>query len=333
MVDVKDPKVQYRTTDGWVDALTGTVTPVLQFPTATSVGVYAAVPDWEPTTTVADLVDYSILDSGVYENLRFVNTPVYVRAPHVTFRHCEFIGGFVNNAYAGVLYNDMLIEDCTFQFDPPGHATHPLTAPGSYPSIAAAGYTARRCALIDVNEGFRGGDQGSIIADPTVSGDPRQIRIYDCYAHVIGPDDCEFQDWHGDALQFYDGSPPMGGGPARLRNVTLYLVNEPPTIETGIGCVGSSCILAFPNDLTYLDIDRVLCSGGSTSCDIGCPADIRNLYIEDNAGYFGELDISDAHWPLIGAWSAWACTIGGDGQPTATGSYPRGYRGGPLDPP
>lgn len=325
-VIVNDPKVSYRTAGGWIDALSGVFTPDLGFPTATTVGV-DAIPGWTPTATVVD-DNVTVTEAGaVVEDLRIVNGVLIVRAPHVTVRRCETINGGFTNDYGLTVYNDCTFEDCTARATPPGLGT-PLNA-----AWGNAGYTCRRCAVIDTNEGWHTGASaasGFTLADPT---DPKQfkVRLYDCFARITGPPDCSELgiDYHGDVLQCFDGS--NGGVPLVIRNCAFYSNDDLPDC-------GASAILGcgYPQSQP-IDLDGCIMYGAAISYHNDCGGKVRNLYIVEDAAVFFGLGVDDAGWTRHDPdnWSAWNVTLTPDGQiASKVASYPFGYPGfGPLDPP
>jgi hypothetical protein len=331
-------RVSYRIEGAWVDALTGATTPVFAgFPNDTTVGI-AQFPGWEPDVVVEDQVDGWYIDEtdAVIEDVRYLNTPVIVRATNVTFRRCEFIGCILDNNYNTDLWNRMVVEDCTLKCDPPGF--RPLVG-HSLPSIATGGYTARRVALIDVTEGFRTGGSNYTLQDESdLLG--KQVRLIDCYSRHTGPDPCTAQDgidYHGDGLQTFDGA--LGGVPLVIRNCRFKSIDkrttEQPEEEPLPLCSGTSCIISGFHQSLEADVDGFLMGGAAATFAVESGGDFRNLYFEDDDWVFTPVSVSSDGWNRIGDWSALVCTLDANGQPDLiTGSIPHGYPGfGPFDPP
>lgn len=324
MTIMKDPKVSYRVDGGWVDALTGVLTPDLGFPTVTSVGV-DGLDGWTPTTTVTD-DNINIVETGaVLEDVRVVNGTILVRAPHVTLRRCEVINGSFTNDYGFSVYNDCLYEDCTVRATPPGFNL-PLNA-----AWGNAGFTCRRCSIIDTNEGWHTGASeasGFTLADPT-HPDGFAVRLYDCFARITGPIDCSELgiDYHGDVLQCFDGS--NGGVPLIIRNCAMYSIDDLPDC-------GASAIFGcgFPQSQP-VDIDGLILSGAALTYHNDCGGSIRNLFIEQDKWVFFGVSVDEVGWSLCTRWEAWNAVIGPDGQVASlVARYPFGYPGfGPMDPP
>lgn len=312
-----DVQVSYRTEAGWVDALSGMLTPV-QFPTATSVGV-DAIPGWTPTFTITD-DNYQVFDAGaVVEDIRVVNGTIYARAPHVTIRRCEVINGSITNEYGNV-HNGMVVEDCTIRASPAGAAI-PLNS-----AMGIAGYTVRRTAIIDTNEGPHTGFSDAVLDDPT---DPLgyAVRIFDCYFQITGPMPCDGIDYHGDILQCFDGG--NGGVPLQIRNSTFISNDNLPD------CGASAGIGSGVGQSGLHDIDGLILAGAAASYHNDCGGTVRNMYFVDNSWIYFPVSIDTPYWPLITEWSAWTVVLDENGQPTTrTHSVPHGYPGyGPFDPP
>lgn len=310
--NVTDPNIHYRTAEGWVDATSGAFTRV-EFPTASNVGV-AAIDGWEPATVVSGSDQFIVSDEGaVLEDLRIVGpcgiTP-YV--PHVTFRRCEFINCSITTDYGNLIHNGFTLEDCTLRADPVG-ASLPLNY-----AVGIAGFTARRCAILDANEGWRTGGSEMPLDDPA---DPHgyAVRIFDSYCQITGPPDCveEGIDYHGDALQAVDGG--VGGVPLTLRNCVLT--------STDISDCGASTIIgAGYLQSNPINADGVILSGAAVSLHAECGGDFRNMYFVDDSWIFYPIDFGVSGWDRVGDWSAWTVELDVDGQPsTRVASFPRGW--------
>ena len=336
---IENPKVQYRVAGGWVNALTGDTTPVPGFPTVSSVGVEAAAPGWEPVTVIEDQPGGFIEigeEGAVVEDFRFIDTTVIARAPHITFRRCEFVSNTLNNHVGGpTLYNGMVVEDCTFRNEPNGVTTGGV----GNAAVSVAGMTLRRCLFNRVTEGIRTGGTTWALAD---GDDPLgyTVRIYDCYVGITGPDPCIGIDYHGDCVQSSDTGLPGGGTPLRIRRCHFDSLDrdkdpdaDPP--EVSPLCGGNSCITTAFGHSQPWDIDGLILSGSGIGMYLRSGGDIRNTYFVDDSFVFGPLTASDDDWELVTTWQGYGCTLDGAGQvDEITGTIPFGYPGfGPYDPP
>lgn len=302
------------------------------FPTATSVGI-DAIEGWEPTTTIEDPDGAMYIDEegALYEDVEFINTDMIVRAPHVTFRRCNLICSALFNSeatsdYIGIVGNDLLFEDSTIRFTPPGDY-RPKSPGGSM--IGTAGMRVNRSSILDVNEAFRiSGSQWDLV-DPD---DPlgHDIHITDTYVRLATPDPFPPGfDWHGDCFQAFDTGVPGDGVHCVVRNSVFNAGMEP-------GLPSNSAIITGVGHLKDFDIDGLIMSGGSYTLYHRVGGDYRNVFFVDGTPAFGAIvcDVPAA-WDLCTTWESIAlCTLDGAGQPDEIiGYFPLGYDGGPLDPP
>ena len=335
MIDVRDPKISYRTETGWVDALTGAFESVA-FPHATSwdingvpltcsVGV-DGIDGWEPTTVVEG--NYIITEpDAVIEDVRVVGGAFAIGAPRVTLRRCEAYNGLFLNDYGPALGNGLLMEDCTQRGDPVGTSS-PLNA-----AFTVNGYTCNRCATIGGIEGWHTGGSEIPLMDPD-HPDGNTIRLYNCYGSIHFPVDCTALDidWHGDVFQGFDGVPPGGGVQNIIRNTALYSTDELPD------CGASAIIGIGAGHSQPVDFDGIILSGSGTPLHADCGGKFRNIYIDaSTTPYFFPVSIEPEFWPLVEVWEN-VFTVDGvtvDGQPgEILNTIPYGYPGyGPLDPP
>lgn len=351
---IDDPKISYRAAGGWIDALSGTFTPLLGWPTATNVGV-AAIPGWEPTRTLVDENLFMFEEGGVVEDVRIINGGIGVNVPHVTVRRCEIINGGIFNDYHSTWQNDMRIEDCTIRSDPPG-----LWMANIYNTAAGfAGFTMKRCAIIDTNEGIHTGGSDIPLADPD---DPLGygVKLYDCYTNVIGPRSsetglyCQYDaaasaadpthppvgswiDWHGDTIQAEDGptGSGLGGVPLTVRNCSNHSrdhTDPEDLISPDLGCGASAIFYTRPGMSMPPDVENLIVEGAGFSIHNGCGGRWRNVHIIKDSYYYGP--ISFERWDNITLWEdVFISTWGEDGNPVPYGRVPFGYPGyGPLDP-
>jgi hypothetical protein len=323
-IEIRDPRIQYRTATGWIDAFTGIETTDLGWPWEDTVGV-DAIDGWEPAEIIDGEDGLDILEAGaVVEDIRITGGgTLQVRAPNVTLRRCEVINGSIQNMYGETCYNNLLIEDCTVRAVPQG------TSLFFNKAIGDAGFTAKRCAIIDCTEGFRMGGTDFELANTDIANG-YDVRIYDSFVRIAHPIGCTAEtDFHGDAFQTFDN---FGGGfRTYIRNCATDSINDEDA-----GCIVNAGIITGPDQATLVDIDRMLIHGGIYSIfndDIAM--NVLNLYFVEDSWLFGPIAFNDTTWENMGEWSAYVCTRDAAGQvATVTGTVPRDYPGfGPFDPP
>lgn len=227
--------------------VTPTATPTASsgWPTPSTTGVPAG---WVPTSTrTTDLV---VTTAGaVVENIRLVNADIRIRAANVTIRRVEVQGGVIwvdNGPCTG-----NLIED-TSVIRAPGQVTRFSDGP----VIGPGGYTLRRVKVDGVPEGIRLGEKNR--CGPVV--------VQDSFIRATMPDNCA-GDWHGDALQGYQG-------PAlTVRHSTIEM-------KVNSSCEGTSPFFYPDQGNTRADIDGLLVIGGRWfAFRLGTPATVRNLNV------------------------------------------------------
>lgn len=341
---IEDPKISYRAADGWIDALSGTFTPV-GWPNRTNTGV-AGIPGWEPTTEMTDS-SLEVFDEGaVIEDLRITNGGIGVNAPHVTVRRCEIINGGIFNEYHGIHQNGLVIEDCTIRSDPPGKWMQNIYNT----AVGFAGITMRRCAIFETNEGIHTGGSQLPLADPD---DPLgyQFRMYNCYTEIWSPVSsetgvyCQYDadaaaadptdpdvgswiDWHGDCAQAEDGG--FGGTPIKARN--CYFWSRDQQNDDDFPCGASAIWYTRPTQSMPPDVDGLIVGGAGFSIHNGCGGRWRNVHVIQDSYYYGPLSFE--RWDNITLWEdVFLSTLDVDGNPVPVGRIPYGYPGyGPLDP-
>lgn len=253
--------------------------PTGEFPTEATAGVPAG---WAPARSVTG--DVTVSTAGaVIEDLRITNGDLLVRAPNVTVRRVEILGGNIHNE-GRACFNGLVIEDTSI-----GRGPGQTTRDTDESAIMVGGYTARNVKITGVPEGFRvGGD--SVGCGPVV--------IEDSYADIVRPDVCG--DWHGDGLQGYDG------GALTVRNTVLNLH------ITG-GC-GATSPFFYPSGQgnTSAVIDGLVVYGGGYPFRLGTPGTVRNLHIIDDSWAYGPISVACAQ---VSSWEASISTLGPTGQP------------------
>lgn len=257
-----EPTSQPTTTSPTTSPTTAPTTPPTSapgganFPTRASTGTPSG---WSPRTTVNG--DYNVTTAGaVVQDLRIVNGNLNIRANNVTVRRVEVSSGQINNVFSRQCSNGLVIEDTTI--------LRGGTDIGQ-PAIQFGGYTARRVKIDGPSEGLRvgGKDYGC-----------GEVRVEDTFVNVNAFAGCERSgsgiDWHGDALQGYNGPK------VTVRNSVLKL-NPTPY------CIGNSAFFYPTQGNTSADIDKVLVSGGGFVFRLDTPGTVRNLKVVDDSWYYG----------------------------------------------
>lgn len=257
------------------------------FPTSTTVGVFAANPGWVPDDTITD--DMFVTDPGeIVENLRFEDCALVVEAISTTVRNCEFVNAGITNISGTTVYGNLIVEDCTFTVDNGDYLP-------TQSALYGGGYTVRRCAIIDVNEGFS-------VESPAGSG--WDVVIEDTWCRIHPPDDCT--DWHGDGLQT------LGDVPEGEITFTNSVIGAVPLIPED-DCGASSAIDLYHTNMAHGVINGLILFGGGFSLRQGAPTDVNGLYIVEDSYYF---DVMACDPDTIGDWNdAWLCALDEDGQP------------------
>jgi len=251
---------------------TATVTappaPESEFPTPATTGVPAG---WTPATTRT--TDLRITEAGaIVRDVRLVNASLIIAARDVTIRRVQIEGGAIHTKPGSTCFNPT-IEDTSIL-----RATGPTT--GSEPVIEPGGYTARRVKINGPPEGFRVGAKAAC----------GTTTILDSFALARSPDDCG--DWHGDALQGYDG------GPLVIRHSTLVLEER--------GCGGTAPFF-YPRNQgnTSVVVDRLLVKGGGYAFRLGMPGSVTGLRIVAGSTY-GPIDVRCS---VVSPWEAQVVTV------------------------
>lgn len=251
------------------------------FPSPSTTGVPLG---WEPATTFTRTL--RIAERGaVVEDVRLINADLVIDAENVTVRRIEIQGGHIINDASGPCRNGLLLEDVSLV-----RAAGQVTTDGDAPAIGTGGYTARRVKIEGLPEGFRVGGR---------SRGCTAVRIEDSYVRVVSPQLC--RDWHGDAIQGYDG-------PAlTIRNVTLHL-SEADTC-------GGTAPFFYPHSQgnESVDVDELLVGGGGLPFRLGTPGSVLRLRIVNRSWGYGPIDVKCS---VISRWEAQIVTIDSSNQPT-----------------
>ena len=323
-VHVNNPKISYRTADGWLDALTGELS-VIRFPTVDTVGINA-IPGWTPTTTITD-ENLRITGAGtVIEDVLVTNGSILAFAPNVTIRRCKVINGGIYNYDAPAINNGMLVEDCTIQMIPPANVI-PLNV-----CVSMAGFTLRRVAIIDVMEGIQIGGTAGPLTDPT-HPDGYAVRLYDCFfrGQVPFPESGDPTEpcygYHGDLMQPLDFGG-TGGTEFIVRNCTVWSNERNPY------CGFSSLFDAYYGHCRPVDIDGLMMSGGAGCYRGGAGGSVKNMFLHQDSWNFYPVAITDEAWER---YTYWDCVtfdeLDEDGQPlNILARVPYTWPYGPLAP-
>lgn len=252
------------------------------FPTRDTTGVPAG---WTPKQEWTG--DQTIADAGaVVEDVRLTDGTLYVRAPNVTLRRVEIVGGRIVNDYGTECSNGLRIEDSSIlrgDNDPEN------------PAIEAGGYTLERVKIDGPSEGVRIGEKGNG-CDPVV--------VQDSWIRVDPPDHCVEQkiDWHGDGLQGYQG-PEL-----TIRNTFIQLAE----VE---GCQGTAAFFYPDQGNTKVTVENLVVAGGGFVFRLGTPGSVSGLKVVDGSWDYGAVDVADCSAVTWGPGNE-TVKLGEDGQVT-----------------
>lgn len=248
-----------------------------EFPTDATTGVPRR---WTPRRTVNG--DHVVRRAGaVVSDLR-VNGDLLIAARDVTVKRVEVVGGRIDNWAGSGCQSGLKVRRTTIR-RAPGQTTS-----GDEPALNAGGYHAYRVRIAGLPEGFRVG--GKDECGPVV--------IRRSFATVVAPDDCG--DWHGDALQGYDGAA------LTIRTSRLELVER--------NDCGGTAPFFYPSGQgnTSVDIDGLIVEGGGYSFRLGTPGTVRNLKIVRKGFYYGPINVRCS---ALAAWDAHIVRLDRAGQP------------------
>lgn len=175
-----------------------------------------------------------------------------------------------------------------------GRAPGQVTTDRDIPVVQTGGYTAHRVKIDQVPEGFRIGGRSS--------GGCGTTTIVDSFARVVPPDVCT--DWHGDAIQGYDGPP-------------LIVRNSVAVLDEGDGhCGGGTAPFFVPHSQgnTSVDVDGLLVLGGGYSFRNGVPGSVAGLAIASGGWFYGPVDVRCS---VLSGWQANIVTIDAAFQQTS----------------
>ncbi|MFS0885284.1 hypothetical protein [Aeromicrobium sp. 179-A 4D2 NHS] len=257
------------------------------FPTRANTGTPAG---WTPTRTING--DHVVTTPGaVVQDIRIVGGRLDVRAPNVTIRRVEIQSGQIRNVFNRQCANGLIIEDTTIR-----RGTFDI----GQPAIEFGGYTARRVKIDGPSEGFRVGGKEYGCGEVTID---RSFASIDAYAGCDRPDNGI--DWHGDAVQGYNGAK------VTVRDSTL-LLNPTPY------CLGNSAFF-YPNQgNTSAVIDNVVMAGGGFVFRMETPGSVTGLKVVDDTWRYGP-----SHNTTCSAGLTWATDNDYGTYNAATGVWKR----------
>lgn len=241
------------------------------FPTRTSVGVPAG---WTPAQTVSGNLTAATAGQ-VIQDVRVVGS-IIVKAPNVTVRRVEVVGGGVNTSGCP---NGLVIEDTSFTGTPTNIE----------PAVQFGGYTARRVLIDGHHEGFRVSSMESGCGP---------VLIEDSYARIVSPPDCSA--WHGDGLQGYHGND------LTIRNTVLIM-------PSGQACSGTAPFF-FPNDNydSTATVEGLVVSGSGFSFRLNTPGTVRDMHVIEGGYHYGPTSVTCS---LVTSWQASVSRFDSNGQP------------------
>jgi hypothetical protein len=241
---------------------------------------------WTPTQTING--DYRVSTAGAtVSNLR-INGNLIVDAANVTVNRVEIVGGVINNWPGSTCRNGLIVENTTIKKGGPTNASG--TA-----ALGDGGYTARNVLIDGLPEGFRAGGK---------SGGCGPVVIENSFANIVRPDVCG--DWHGDALQGYDG-------PAVTVRNSVFKLNED-------GCGGTApFFVPSGQGNTSATIDGLIVEGGGYTFRLGTVGTVKGLHVVNNSWGYGPILVACS---LLSSWQASVSTIDAAGQPVVVRAQP-----------
>jgi hypothetical protein len=218
--------------------------------------------------------DYVVRRAGaVVKDLRVKNGDLIVAAPNVRLERVEVVGGRIDNFVGPRCQNGLRIVSTTVR-----RAPGERTSDQDMPAIGAGGYIARGVRIAGAAEGFRIGGRSSGCGP---------VRIIDSVARVVAPTVC--RDWHGDALQGYDG-PRL-----TIQHVALIL-------QERRGCGGTAPFF-YPagQGNTSVSVSKLTVKGGGFPFRLGTSGQVRGLRVVRGSWGYGPIDVACSR---LTAWSA-----------------------------
>lgn len=249
----------------------------LQYPRRANTGVPRG---WEPVRTING--DKTVSRRGaIIKDVR-IKGDLVIAARDVRVVRVDVVGGSINNWVGSDCQTGLSIRRTTIR-RAPGESTS-----GDEPALQAGGYVAQRVLVDGLPEGFRVGGKREC----------GKVVLRRSYARVVSPDDCG--DWHGDALQGYDGAH------VKIRNSRLDLVERDDC--------GGTAPFFYPRNQgnTSVDIDGLIVKGGGYSFRLGMPGDVRNLKIVRGGYHYGPIDVDCS---AVDTWQAHVVKLDKQGQP------------------
>ncbi len=223
------------------------------WPNPSNTGVPAG---WTPLTTRTGT--WTITAPGTYADVRVQGGGIIVRATGVTLLRVSVEGGRIW-AEASRCVNGLVLDRVTIKPAPGQQYLHVSDG-----AVGPGGYTARRVAVLDADEGFRVSGRSIGCGATSISDSFVRLRTE------------QGRDTHADGVQLYDG------GALTVRNLT---------IDWGVPN-GTTAFFAPGKDGNTgpVNLDRLLLKGGGYSFTAGVPGTVSNLKVVDRSWVYGPVD-------------------------------------------
>lgn len=276
---------------GVIRRSTTPVPPEQLFPTADSAGLPSG---WTPNSTVTTDVQHST-PSAVIEDVRFDGSGggsgwrwVQAQADNITYRRCHFLNVAMDNFIHGEgrPARNVTYEDCTWE--------KTTSNVGSGRQVAAGGIhdaTLINCKIIGYVEGIQTG----ATASPATT-----LALYGCYIE-IDLDGITNDVFHGDGIQYIPGN----------ANLTIRWcrIGAPNHADND----ASNASVFTQSNTGEVDIDGLIVSGGIWPITITQATTLTNVYVVEDT--YSDATPIDVVGSVTGDFSAWMCTLDGNGQP------------------
>ncbi len=246
-----------------------------QWPSPSTTGT---PPGWTPQTTRSGT--WQIGAPGVYQDVRVLGS-VQITVPGVTLRRVSVEGGIISTEWMDRCYNGLTLDQVTVR---PAPGQSYLVAGNG--AIGPGGYTARRVAILDSDEGFRVSGR-SVGCGKTVL-EESFVRIR------MAPGRCP----HADGVQLYDG------GALDVTGLTIDWQGCGTTAFFGPGKDGN---------VGPVTIRGLLIRGGGYALTLGVVGSVTGYRYAGGAAY----SAGNVRCDRLSSWEARVVTIGPDYQVTA----------------
>lgn len=298
-----------------------------RFPTPSCAGLPAG---WTSTATYTSDRIISA-DNAIVENITMDGAVLYITGDNVTVRKVKFThGAGISTERNDYCAQNTVIEDSTFT--PDGAE---WLAPGLDATIEDGGYTARRVYMDGVYEGLRVGGRNLTRPCGDVTIEKSYIRA--SYP-VLCPSNPSAWDWHGDALQFYDGlHTTITDSVINLDEVwpdcagtaPIFFADQCNTGRSGTppwSTVSCTTIQPWYNNTlaahggVIANINGLMIAGGGYSFRAYMPVKVKDLFIKKDSWHYMASDVDCSN--VTAGWDAHLATIDANGQPIAGAAVP-----------